>query len=105
METSPVFSLLPEQKKWVDVDTVTEGELTARATTYCSQQLDPSFVAQMSEGARRSFFLDSSFGEGGWNMKEASGVQYPEYPQSVGMYEVQQPGSWIIQQLANSETL
>lgn len=105
METGPSFSLLPAEKKWVDVHTVTEGELTARATEYCSQQLDPSIVAQMPEGQRRSFLLDSFYGKGGWNMVEAPQEQYPEYPQSVGMYDVQQPTSWVIQQLANPEAL
>jgi hypothetical protein len=105
METGPSFSLLPAEKKWVDVDTVTLGELTTRAFVYCSQQLDPNTVAQMSEGQQRAFLLDSFFGKGGWNMRQAPQVQYPEYPQSVGMYDVQQPQSWVIQQLANPEAL
>ena len=97
METSPAFSLLPEQQQtpetpeWQNLGIATVTQLNEWADKYCRDAVGTSVWDQMPEGQRRTYMLDQLFGERGWDMKIVEDKSYPDYPQSVGSYPVEKP--------------
>jgi hypothetical protein len=102
METTPLFTQLPEAKRWEDVGVATEAQLNSAADLHCRDAVGAQEWDQMPYGQRRVHLLNTMYGVGGWNMVAYDEPgQYSTYPQSMGMYSVEQPATFRIQQRIN----